>query len=115
MILLFQLNVNRMIIVKNYDFMNKLINIPVFLKIIIMKKIIDSIKLMINYAIERRISFEYDIEYKLRKIANDTTIDYIQNKMRDVLILQTTWTGLADYVIPEIKRDGLFLEFGVWR
>ena len=73
------------------------------------------IKQIIDYAIDSRLRRETDLESRFRRIATDTTIDYINENMRDVIYLKTTWTGLADYIIPKINQNGSILEFGVWK
>jgi hypothetical protein len=55
-----------------------------------------------------------NIKYELAKRANKTTVDYVEKYMREVSSVHTKWKVL-DLALNEVKVNGLFLEFGVFK
>ena len=59
------------------------------------------------------INSQFDLQFQLRKIATEQTLEYIQKNMKNCLCFPNTINVLFDYSLPKIHPNGLILEFGV--
>jgi len=59
------------------------------------------------------INSQFDLQFQLRKIATEQTLEYIQKKMENCLCFPHTINILFNYSLPKIHENGLILEFGV--
>ena len=61
-----------------------------------------------------RTNLAFDIEINLRMRALDSTCEYIENNMVDVVLFNDAYDAL-DYSLEQITFKGLICEFGVWK
>ena len=56
---------------------------------------------------------QFDLQFQLRKIATEETLQYIEKNMKNCLCFSHSIDVLFDYALPKIASNGLILEFGV--
>ena len=60
------------------------------------------------------INSQFDLGLQFRLRATNETLDYIQKNMSDAIMFLSS-EKFFEYLIPKTKKDGSFLEFGVWK
>ena len=60
------------------------------------------------------INSQFDLSLQFRLRATNETLDYIQKNMPDAIMFLSP-EKFFEYLIPKTKKNGSFLEFGVWK
>ena len=60
------------------------------------------------------INSQFDLSLQFRLRATNETLDYIQKNMPDAIMFLSS-EKFFEYLIPKTKKNGSFLEFGVWK
>ena len=60
------------------------------------------------------INSQFDLGVQFRLRATNETLDYIQKNMPDAIMFLSS-EKFFEYLIPKTKKNGSFLEFGVWK
>ena len=60
------------------------------------------------------INSQFDLGVQFRLRATKETLDYIQKNMSGAIMFLST-EKFFGYLIPKTKKNGSFLEFGVWK
>ena len=60
------------------------------------------------------INSQFDLGIQFRVRATNETLDYVQKNMPNAIMFLSS-EKFFEYLIPKTKKDGSFLEFGVWK
>jgi len=79
--------------------------------LLVFRKLIHEFISVFSYKL---ISSQFDLGVQFRLRATKETLDYIQKNMSGAIMFLST-EKIFGYLIPKTKKNGSFLEFGVWK
>lgn len=80
----------------------------------IMKYISKYVEKMLNQNNVLQRSLELNLRHQLMKRSTDEGVEFVIKNMPKALIFETR-EAILDFALKQVKVDGLYLEFGVWK